>query len=39
MIKEAFDDFARLRRDRAVNLAKYEVFRKGSWKKKLILRI
>jgi phospholipid-translocating ATPase len=34
MIKEAFDDFARFRRDKAINLAKYQVFEKGVWKDK-----
>lgn len=34
MIKEAFDDFARFRRDKAINLAKYKVFEKGVWKEK-----
>jgi phospholipid-translocating ATPase len=34
MIKEAFDDFARFRRDKSINLAKYKVFEKGVWKDK-----
>lgn len=34
MIKEAFDDFARFRRDKSINLAKYHVFEKGQWKEK-----
>lgn len=34
MIKEAFDDFARFRRDKAINLARYKVFEKGVWKDK-----
>lgn len=32
MIKEAIDDFARFRRDKAINLACYRVFEKGVWK-------
>lgn len=34
MIKEAFDDFTRFRRDMAINKAKYPVFEKGEWKEK-----
>lgn len=34
MIKEAWDDFARFRRDKAINLAQYKVFEKGVWKNK-----
>jgi phospholipid-translocating ATPase len=34
MIKEAFDDFARYRRDKSINLARYKVFEKGVWKDK-----
>lgn len=34
MTKEAFDDFARYRRDKSINLARYKVFEKGVWKDK-----
>lgn len=34
MIKEAFDDFTRFRRDMTINKAKYQVFEKGAWKDK-----
>jgi phospholipid-translocating ATPase len=34
MIREAFDDFARYRRDKAINLYKYKVYSKGVWKDK-----
>ena len=33
MIKEAVDDFSRMKRDRDLNLKKLEVMKKGCWKK------